>query len=42
MSSQQERAIQKEFKRLGKIKVPPKTDEEINEEIILILAKRAF
>jgi len=42
MSSQQERAIQKEFKRLGKIKAPLKTDEEINEEIIHIRAKKAI
>ena len=33
ISSQQERAIQEKFKRLGNIKVPLKTYDEIYEEI---------
>ena len=41
MSSQQESAIQEEFKRLGNIKVPLKTYDEIYEEIFLRRAKRA-
>ena len=41
MPSQQESAIQEEFKRLGNIKVPLKTYDEIYEEIFLRRAKRA-
>ena len=42
MPSQQESAIQEEFKRLGNIKVPLKTYDEIYEEILLRWAKRAI
>jgi len=41
MPSQQESAIQEEFKRLGNIKVPLKTYDEIYEEIFFRRAKRA-
>ena len=41
MPSQQESAIQEEFKRLGNIKVPLKIYDEIYEEIFLRRAKRA-